>query len=355
MELTPIRVRGKRRAGDQLLVAPPPKRAHKDRSQKKQAGVCRPKVSYLEKSLPLEILERIFWLSENVNFPRASPRLGRLLSGPSTLRETFLSAFGPTWEVWFGCVDGRDASGYFPVVHSYAGWDEDVDRFGGNPGFQTDLLACSWTTIDMILDCRDIWVRRHARNLPFEHIPLWLNMHSPQLRIYSGTANTSNDAEGAKSYFRHDYEAFRQIGNNPDYYNDWLDPAERHDSTWIDVHRSTQIPDDLITGPWDESSLQKLFWLVQAGARLSSSQTWEVTCEGFSNAMSDRYAPNMTVIRLLHMLGAFENWPEHVISHELRNVDDTMHAASHVLKKEDAITLVMRYRYLRMVLKFRSR
>ncbi len=149
MELTPIRVRGKRRTGgDQLLVAPPPKRFRKDQTQEKQAGVRRPKASRIEKSLPLEVLERIFWLSENVNFPRASPRLGRLLSGPSTLRESFLSAFGPTWEVWFGCVHGRGTD--FPVVHSYAGWEEDRVRFGGNPGFQVRSLR-RWPAFQQLI------------------------------------------------------------------------------------------------------------------------------------------------------------------------------------------------------------
>lgn len=135
MELTPIKVRGKRRAREeQRIVPPPPKRLNKDRDQRRPARVRRPRASNIEKSMPLEVLERIFWFSENVNLPRASPRLGRLLSGASTLRETFLAAFGPTWDVWFGCVDGRGPAS--PRIHSYAGWDEDADRFGGNSAFQ---------------------------------------------------------------------------------------------------------------------------------------------------------------------------------------------------------------------------
>jgi hypothetical protein len=137
MDLTPIRVRGKRRAQGELPLAPSLKRP-KDLGQKKQVRVRRPKASNIEKSMPLEVLERIFWFSENINLPRASPRLGTLLSGPSTLRETFLSAFGPTWEVWFGCIYGQDKD-YF-VVHSYVGWQDDADRFGGNPNFQVRSL-----------------------------------------------------------------------------------------------------------------------------------------------------------------------------------------------------------------------
>lgn len=134
MELTPIKVRGKRRAQNQPVNEPPQKRSHRDQSTKKKSKIRRPKFSDLEKSMPLEVLEQIFWLSENVNFPRASPRLGRLLSGPATLRETFLCAFGPTWDNYFS---KRQSS----VV--YLEWTDLVLRengFSGNPDFQVRSL-----------------------------------------------------------------------------------------------------------------------------------------------------------------------------------------------------------------------
>lgn len=161
MELTPIRIPGKRRRKG----APPivfdvagASRRHrhhgkdhsttrsrssqtntsKDKRQKKRQRVAKkPRASYLERELPLEIVERIFWMSENVNFARSGPRVGQLLSSPSTRRETFLRAFGPTWEVWFGVVrTSRDR------VASYHGWREDSARFGGNPEFQVSSIAC---------------------------------------------------------------------------------------------------------------------------------------------------------------------------------------------------------------------
>ncbi|KAI0187992.1 hypothetical protein EV127DRAFT_498346 [Xylaria flabelliformis] len=324
MELTPIRVRGKRRAGgEQPVVARPLlKRLKKGQSQKKKAEDRRPKASEIERSMPLEILERIFWLSENVNLPRAGPRLGRLLSGLSTLRETFITAFGPTWEVWFGCVDGRGTS--FPAVHSYAGWEEDANRFGGNPSFQTDLLACSWTTIDMILDCRDIWVRRHARTRSFQYSPLWGDPIEPSSYTSFSDAAGISDIKEARSSFYHDYNAFRNIERLGTHSESVKYSSERNPSTWIEIHRSTEIPDDLLTGPWDEGSLQKYFWLVQAGARLSSGQTWEITREGFSNAISDQRAPNLTVIRLLNILGAFQKWPRYVREEEYHRIDNIM-------------------------------
>ncbi|KAI2639405.1 hypothetical protein GGS21DRAFT_429275 [Xylaria nigripes] len=320
MELTPMKVRGKRRAqGEQILVKLEPKRRNKGLSRNQQSRPRRPKASNIEKSLPLEVLEHILWLSENVNFPRASPRLGRLLSAPSTLRETFLAAFGPTWDVWFGCVNGRDTE--FPVVHSYAEWGDDTIRFGGNPAFQTDILACSWATIDLMLDCRDIWIRRHAQNRPFEHVHLWGIPITPCLYTGTGVAVGVSGIKEARYYFYHDYEAFRNIEQMNSYTAADSYLSERC-TTWIEVHRSTQIPDELLTGPWDEKDLQKLFWLIQAGARLSPDQTWELTCEGYREATLDPCSPNVTVIRILRSLDAFRKWPHHIRVEELFKISN---------------------------------
>ncbi|KAI1823675.1 hypothetical protein F4861DRAFT_531450 [Xylaria intraflava] len=315
MELTPIKVRGKKRArGDQIPVDPRPEPLNKRLGQKRQARLRRPKASIIEKFMPLEILERIFWLSENVNFPRASPRLGRMLSGSSTLRETFISAFGPTWAVWLGRVDNRVS----PLATLNFAEGEDTALFGGNPAFQTDLLACSWATIDLILDCRDTWVRRHVRCLPSEHNPLWGNPVGAG-SDYAGAGVTTevSDVKEVRSHFNRDYAAFRNIEQL----------SISGTKTWIEVHRSIEIPDGLITGPWSEKDLQKYFWLVRSGARLSPSQTWEVTREGFRNAISSQNAPNLTVMRLLHILGAFREWPPHVKDEESRSVSAIMLSA----------------------------
>lgn len=145
MELTPINIRGKRRRrkGDPPLPpksAPVSKKAKRERRiqrimlKKQQKVKPRSQASYLEKELPLEIIERIFWASENVNFARSSPRIGRLLSGPGTRRYTFVHAFGPTWDVWFGCLRSE------PEMKGYHGWQDDAARFGGSPGFQVRML-----------------------------------------------------------------------------------------------------------------------------------------------------------------------------------------------------------------------
>jgi len=82
--------------------------------------------------LPLEILEMILLRSENVNFPKSSQRIGRIMSNSSVYVQLILTAFGPTWDVWFGVLP--------TAVHSYGGWQTDNARFGGDPVFQ--VSAC---------------------------------------------------------------------------------------------------------------------------------------------------------------------------------------------------------------------
>lgn len=47
--------------------------------------------------MPLEILEDIFMYSENINLVRASPLLGKFLSGLETRHAVFVYAFAPTF------------------------------------------------------------------------------------------------------------------------------------------------------------------------------------------------------------------------------------------------------------------
>ncbi|KAI0124740.1 hypothetical protein BJ170DRAFT_474203 [Xylariales sp. AK1849] len=339
MELTPIKIPGKRRRKGEIPVSldkvQPKKLKTKSKREKK---VSAPKASYLEKELPLEVVERIFWMSENVGFPRSGPRVGQLLSGEPTRRETFLQAFGPTWDVWFGCF--RDES--LGLISSYHNWQVDSSRFGGNPEFQSAILQYSWVTISFILECMDLWVRRFARDRLFHHEKLWGNPSTP---------NQLDDDPGgithfglARQYFQHDYEAFCSL-KMPLFI----------DASWIEVHFETQIPDILVTGPWDEDARQKLFWLYRAGARLSTDQTWEVTLEGYHNAMASETDPpsgniEIPVIRLLLILG-FSDWPHHVVELELRKLVDLATSLFrsgllHVYRKYDIVENMMRARIL---------
>jgi len=156
MTLTPIHVRGTRGKGRNKKTWHPPdpqklkerKRQRKDRdgddaaAQGRATGakrILRERVRSppaLIERLPVEILERIFLLSENLGFPRSSHRIGYSLSRPSFRTALIVAAFGPTWDMWFGCPR--------PLIQSYHGYLEDHDHVGGNPKFQVreNLVMC---------------------------------------------------------------------------------------------------------------------------------------------------------------------------------------------------------------------
>ncbi|KAH9884866.1 hypothetical protein F4778DRAFT_522866 [Xylariomycetidae sp. FL2044] len=310
MELTPIAIPGKRRRKGAMPVISMPKRP-KERSKTKPKRPRAPKASYMEKELPLEVLERIFWFSENVNFPRSSHRIGRLLSGGPTLRETFIHAFAPTWDVWYGCIRTGRTGG--PIVQSYFGWDQDSARFGGNPDFQSDLLEFPWTNVSFILQCWELWARRNARDR-FYPYPEARNPPAPGSFESSAICPShAGEVSGPSEIFLHDYNLCLQSLDVADY-TEILQCVNL-----IEVHRDTRIPDRLLTGPWDEEAVQKLFWLVRAGARLSPEQTWEVTLQGFWNAIREDEDDGPTqnrsrlIIKILDILSASKTWPEHLI------------------------------------------
>ncbi|CAK7562855.1 MAG: hypothetical protein SEPTF4163_000711 [Sporothrix epigloea] len=52
----------------------------------------------LDQRFPPEIIERIFFYSNNMNLALASPRLGVMLSSRHTLRSLVIQSFAPYWE-----------------------------------------------------------------------------------------------------------------------------------------------------------------------------------------------------------------------------------------------------------------
>jgi hypothetical protein len=159
-KLTPIKIRGKgpRKKAWQPPAPKPSKLGSKKRSRcsteenddttdssssrrkrRKEKLALKKAAGAPIEQLPKEILEMILLWSRNVNFPKASHRIGCVLSGESTLMQVVLSAFGPTWDVWFG-VSPCEVQGY----HEYR-WD--WKRLGGDPEFQVSIV-----TIDM-----DLW------------------------------------------------------------------------------------------------------------------------------------------------------------------------------------------------------
>jgi len=290
----------------------------------KTSSTTRTRASYFEREVPLEVLESIFWHSENINLPLSSLRFGWVLSGRPTLRQTFINAFAPTWDAWHGYV--QTFAGPGPRTFSLDGVEADPGEWAGNPEFQSALLRQPWADIEMILESEQFWCNRFARDRLSEPARLW-----GQVRPRIDTADSLQPESLVRDEFIHDYAAFRQAEEK-------RLPLQASDintsSTYVLVHKDTQIPDDLLTGPWpDEKSLQKLFWLTRAGCQLAEDQTWEVTLEGFRNAVWGRsgastrpsrlelsqsgHKVNLTVVRIFVALGAFTLWPHWVMREEL--------------------------------------
>lgn len=154
------------------------------------------------------------------------------------------------------------------------------------------------------MDCLDLWMCQYARDQPFDDFQPW-----PLAPTVS--EDETIPAEGVRRYFFRDYTAFKGT-------------AER--SRWtqdlIQVHAETRIPDALLTGPWNEGDVQKLFWLVWAGARLAASQTWELTTEGFVNATAMSNTRSSTIIRIFLELSVFAEWPGFIMRQQADRIKD---------------------------------
>ncbi|WQF83056.1 hypothetical protein CDEST_08070 [Colletotrichum destructivum] len=296
MQLTPIKVRGKRgKAPSSKNSTKPPPRERKSRLSTR-LGIKRK--SLLERQLPLEIIERIFVFSENLNFPRCSPLVGRLLSGRSTLVNLLISSFHPTWDCWFG-VDRRTVKmvpKHGATQDLRTGWRHEnfPEFFPGDPELQSSVLATPWVNVDIILDALQVWAWRFARDRWYSHSHVGPKdeeadqnhdpLHLPHDRL-GGFGHF--DSRGC---FDYDWLAYGLGGSKPalDFY--------------VDVHPKTSIPDSLIAGPWTPEQQKLLFWLRRGGARIQAEhQTWETLLVGLQNAVTHRNPGNLDG-RLIHML-----------------------------------------------------
>jgi hypothetical protein len=136
MKLTPIKVKGK---GQKKPWRPPglpraTKRrrdadegdSNRDEPRRTRFKSKRPAAPIEE--LPTEVLERIIFMSRNLNFLRSSLRIGYRFSSTSFLSELLEAAFAPTWDMWYG-HDRHVAS----CDHEYL---LDPDRIPGDADFQ---------------------------------------------------------------------------------------------------------------------------------------------------------------------------------------------------------------------------
>lgn len=111
MQLTPIRVRGKRKAP---ATKPPIALQSQGKKMKKSVAAIRASRALRQRpvlaSLPAEILESILLHSMSTALPRASLLIGAKLSSRATLLRFLIWAFHDTWEHTFGmAMSGRQS------------------------------------------------------------------------------------------------------------------------------------------------------------------------------------------------------------------------------------------------------
>ncbi|KAI1100878.1 hypothetical protein F4804DRAFT_317787 [Jackrogersella minutella] len=298
MELTPIKARGKRRRGNHnTTITPILNKKLKAKSKSNRRKLPKDKPAPEEKKpdlehMPLEILEQIFFLSENVNLPRASHRIGKILSGYSTKREAFISGFKFYWDVYLK-LEG---------LFYHDNFDPD------NHEFQSSLLAYSWANIQFILECWDMHYQRRKQAVPG----------------FIGTLQCScsdgNVIKRPSDGFRDHYAEFSQIEHvNQHNYQSLFQNMRPHYHTRL--HDRTRIPDSLLTSPLDDEGLKKLFWLVRSNIELSPDQTWEVTLQAFQHATPSCSRLNFTAVRLLDNMSTFTTWPLHILLEELKRLE----------------------------------
>lgn len=304
MKLTPIKVKGK--SGQKTAWTAPklqhsPKRERSDGEgapRRRRPKTKRP--AALIEQLPTEILERITTMSRNLNFPRSSLRIGYILSDKSFLTELLVAAFGPTWDLWFGCLVGS--------IHSYCNFLDDYQRVGGDPAFQvckprygsstapktscdTDIgppqsavLACPWMNLEFLLEAQQKWYRRTGTPRLFEHIDPWASSEGRTPGNSDHPPRQAHLSKDAAACFEADWELlqntisgfFSRKAMSPDMFISTVYGSFWNGRDYVDLHPQARIPDRLLSSPASWGDARWLFWLVRGGAQLLPDHTWEV-------------------------------------------------------------------------------
>ncbi|KAK5663204.1 hypothetical protein OQA88_6622 [Cercophora sp. LCS_1] len=305
MKLTPLKVKGK---GPRPKPWAPPDPDRKRKYNADADGGATRQRRRLKKlagapieRLPTELLELIFHFSENMNFPCSSLRIGWLLSSKSFLTELIVSAFGPTWDCWFGLEVDQIKPHELKTVK-------------GNPVYQRAVLDRKWFTLDLLLDAEKIWYRkRHGQEPdPETLIGPWVSNKIDYYKNYAQTlkdmAANDDDHRGLNVRAEAETEAVETTFKKN---QDMLSKRS------ADMHPGVAVPDRLLVAPftWDKAGL--LLWVVQQrhAGNLSPNQTWERTIPAFKDGimMLEDRGLAFTMVMLYSRLGVFHNWPVSII------------------------------------------
>ncbi|OAA60150.1 hypothetical protein ISF_06160 [Cordyceps fumosorosea ARSEF 2679] len=289
MKLTPVRVRGKRKASSSSTsTTTTPSKMSRSIQDVKRARHLRPRAR-LDR-LPAEILESVLLHSGSLALPRCSPVVGAKLSGRATLLRLFICGFHDTWDQWFGIPFRAVLEGPRPRDERRTGRGARSPQEAryypcdGDPELQSALLELPWVDIDFILRAQQTWADTYARH-----------------RWYQAPAVVGHGDTGAGGFG--DFDAARYFDET---YRQFLRHPSAPPRTLVrNVHPDTRLPTALVTGPWDDEARRRLLWLVRGGVNLEAPDgptrrlPWEYHVDFLRNVAVQAETPDEVAYRLL--------------------------------------------------------
>ncbi|CAK7266884.1 hypothetical protein SEPCBS57363_002317 [Sporothrix epigloea] len=115
-----------------------------------------------DQCFPPEIIERIFFYSDNLNLALASPRLGVMLSSRHTLRSLVIQSFAPIWDLTQYSGHSRRKRARSNIGASLL-FDLVVPH-------KNKILTLPWAKMDLMLEALQFWLqKKKARGKMYTH------------------------------------------------------------------------------------------------------------------------------------------------------------------------------------------
>jgi hypothetical protein len=243
MDLTPVRIRGKKRkATTAPVIQTTP--ATSSQSLKRLKLLKTSELAALKEKavvtamptlqgLPQELLEIVFLYSMNISLPRASPDLGQKLSSKAVTMEFVMRTFFHTIE--HKVVDTR------------------YRKVASDPVIQSELLACRFFTWNFFLN----YVKKARDALIAQRGKIW--------------EKAGVDVPGPKDF-------------------DGLWPYRFTKITYLAFAEGFHIPEKLLYGPWTDEKASLLYVLVSLGGEIDWQKTMagETAKQGLKQAIRDQ-------------------------------------------------------------------
>lgn len=168
----------------------------------------------------------------------------------------------------------------------------------------------------MILIAQQTWADKYAKTRSYQHSLPWVDEEIGISHSHDGGLSHFN----SRNCFEVDYQQALK----------WHPFEEYADLTWgfQDIHPQTRIPKSLITGPWSEEQLQRLFWLKRAGMTPvpagNDGPVWEDKIQFLRNAILEVTQPNLLALHCLLGPWCWKDLPPDLMRKEIRNIDERL-------------------------------